>query len=217
MTDHIAKCVNRCNYDFEERCLAINNVVSEHEVILHAEQLVNAGVLTRYYLVKDHEAAALEFFGLSKEEFGAGYVYSISELVSIYLSGTTYLLHFSGDSMPERNAGIWLHRSLDLMEASNHVKVANLCWNHRYEEAKKDSCNESDDFFFGMGFSDQNYLVRTRDFRSQIYGHWHPLSQRFPPYGGELFEKRVDSWMRCNNFVRATWKHVSYLHPCYDS
>lgn len=216
LTDHISKCVNRCNYAFAERLLAINNVDSEHEVVPHAEQLVKTGVLTGYYLVKDYEAASLEFFDLSKEEFGAGYVYSIAELVSIFLCGTTYLLHFSSDSMPEKSAEGWIAKSLDLMDTYDHIKVANLCWNRQYEEARKFSCNEDADFFFGSGFSDQNYLVRLRDFRSRIYSHWHPFSTGYPLYGGELFEKRVDSWMRCNNYLRATWKHASYKHPCYN-
>jgi hypothetical protein len=216
MTDHISKSVSRCNYEFKDIVLVINNINSEYEVLPHAERLVDAGVLTGYYLVRDYENAAFDFFDLSKEELGSGYVYSVSELVSIFLCRTDYLLHFSSDSLPEKNVGCWLPRALELMETNDHVKVSNLCWNHSYEEVKNESCNESDDFFVGMGFSDQNYLVRTRDFRSRIYSCWHPFSERYPPYGGELFEKRVDSWMRCNNFLRATWKHDSYVHPCYD-
>jgi|GEM_PF-4681632 len=33
-----------------------------------------------------------------------------------------------------------------------------------------------------------------------------------PQYGGESFEKQVDSWMRNHNFLRLTYKHGSYIH-----
>jgi hypothetical protein len=56
------------------------------------------------------------------------------------------------------------------------------------------------------------YLVRTEDFRASIYEESHEASERYPHYGGELFEKRVDSWMRNNHHLRATHRHGSYLH-----
>jgi hypothetical protein len=55
-------------------------------------------------------------------------------------------------------------------------------------------------------------MVRTADFRRAIYGEKHPDSARYPGYGGELFEKRVDSWMRNHGHLRATYRHGAYLH-----
>ena len=49
------------------------------------------------------------------------------------------------------------------------------------------------------------------DFKDRIYYEHHPDSQRYPAYGGELFEKRVDAWMRTNGFLRCTYKHGSYI------
>jgi hypothetical protein len=56
------------------------------------------------------------------------------------------------------------------------------------------------------------YLVRTVDFRVLIYEEINDASERYPKYGGELFEKRVDSWMRNHGNIRATSKQASYLH-----
>ena len=50
------------------------------------------------------------------------------------------------------------------------------------------------------------------DFRGKIYSYHHPYSDRYPQYGGELFEKRVDSWLRVNDFHRATLKNGHYIH-----
>jgi hypothetical protein len=92
------------------------------------------------------------------------------------------------------------------------VKVFNLTWNHRFHEAKNESLKEDDQFYYGYGFSDQMYLVRTADFRAPIYEEINDASERYPKYGGELFEKRVDSWMRNNGNIRATSKQTSYIH-----
>ncbi|HEY2981086.1 MAG TPA: hypothetical protein VGJ22_07895, partial [Anaerolineales bacterium] len=113
---------------------------------------------------------------------------------------------------PEQADG-WIAAALDRFGKEPRVKVANLTWNGRYDEAKSESFSEDEDFYVGYGFSDQMYLVRTADFQSPpIYHEQHELSARYPVYGGELFEKRIDSWMRNNQFVRLTYKHASYEH-----
>ena len=163
--------------------------------------------------VHEHAQEALDFFQLSKEKLGKGYYYSIAELVSIYLTKTKYLLHFSSDAIPEKNIAFnWLQQGIHLLETNSEVKVFNLTWNHRFHEAKNESLSEDDQFFYGYGFSDQMYLVRTADFKVPIYEEINDASERYPKYGGELFEKRVDSWMRNYGNIRATSKQASYLH-----
>ena len=211
-TDRIQRMVEHSAFAFARKALLINNVRSPAKVCAAAERLVRSGVITDFHLVADHEDAALEFFGLSKSALGAGYVYSIAELVGIYLCETEFLLHFSGDSMPSPAAG-WMEAALMRFGQESRVKVANLTWNHNYEEAANEAFAEDEEFYVGYGFSDQMYLVRTSDFRSRpIYHEEHELSARYPEYGGELFEKRIDSWMRNHEFVRLTYKHGGYEH-----
>lgn len=199
-------------FPFATKRLIINNVRDVKLVCSHAEKLVKAGVLSDFRVARDHEAEALEFFGLSKESLGIAYVYSISELVGIYLCQTEFLLHFAGDSIPAQRTG-WLAAALKRFEADPRVRVANLTWNAKYDEAAQESFVEDADFYTGFGFSGQMYLIRTSDFRSpEVYHERHPLSQRYPAYGGELFEKRVDSWMRNHDYHRITYKHGSYRH-----
>jgi hypothetical protein len=69
-----------------------------------------------------------------------------------------------------------------------------------------------DNFYIGYGFPDQCYLVRTNDFRQQIYSYTHPASERYPKYGEELFEKRVDSFMRTKERYRLTSIKANYIH-----
>jgi hypothetical protein len=211
-TDHIERVAERSGFNFAKKTLIINNVDDPGKVSSYAQRLVRAGVLTDYYLVAEHEAAALDFFGLSKESLASGFVYSVAELVGIHLCRTDFLLHFSGDSCPVSRAE-WIGAALERFSADDNVKVANLTWNNNYAEAAAEAFAEDEEFYFGYGFSDQMYLVRTSDFRSPaVYHETNPASARYPQYGGELFEKRVDAWMRNHGFHRITYKHASYVH-----
>lgn len=212
-TDRIGKMVERCHYTFEEKILYINNVLDLEAVKRAADRLISDQIISKYVVVSEHAAAALEFFSLSKEKLGKGYYYSIAELVSIYLTKTQYLLHFSGDSIiAPRTRKDWLNIGINTLETNPQVKVFNLIWNKKYEEARKESIYEDQNNFYGNGFSDQMYLIKATDFKDCIYEYHHPDAERYPAYGGDLFEKRVYSWLRHKNYLRATYKHGSYLH-----
>ena len=81
----------------------INNVSNYKLVTKAADKLINSGILTDYFLVNDYVDKTLKFFDLTKKELGKGYYYSISELVSIFLCTTEYLLHYSSDSKLKNN------------------------------------------------------------------------------------------------------------------
>jgi hypothetical protein len=210
-TRRLERMIARSNFLFSERILFINNVRDSAKVCAGAEKLVKANVLTDFCMVEDHAREALDFFQLSKNALGSGYVYSISELVSIYRCDTEFLLHFSGDSMPASTTD-WVAKALGEFQRNDRVKVANPTWNHKFDEARCSSFDENDNFFIGSGFSDQCYLVRAEDFRAPIYNEAHADSARYPQYGGELFEKRVNSWLRNHDYHRVTYKHCAYVH-----
>jgi hypothetical protein len=102
------------------------------------------------------------------------------------------------------------------LERNGDYKVANPVWNRRYDEARRESSFEVDSFYVSYGFSDQCFLVRTGDFRAPIYNESNIASERYPEYGGETFEKRVDSWMRNHGYLRLTFKWGSYVHEDFS-
>ncbi len=210
-TDRLQRMIAYNNYPFAEKILFINNVSDVSKVAAYAEKLINNGDLTAYYIVDDYKQKALEFFNIAEDSFKGGYYYSIAELVSIYLCRTEYLLHFSGDSMLQHPFH-WIDKAIATMELQSAIKVANPTWNQRYWEAKQDADAEDLDFYISHGFSDQCYLIKALDFQGPIYNETHPMSERYPRYGGELFEKRVDAWMRNHHFQRITYKYGSYIH-----
>ena len=215
-TDRLKHLADRSAYPFVKRLLMINNVADLGRVVSLAQAAVADGRITDYVVVQEHAAAALDFFDLTAADLGRGYVYSIAELVSIYLCETDYLLHFAGDCLPRKRSG-WVAKAIDVLAADPRVRVANLSWDtpdcpSENTPAREASFGRRGDFFLGYGFSDQCYLIRTRDFRSRIYGESNAASDRYPLYGGELFEKRVDAWMRNHDFLRATYIHAVYDH-----
>ncbi len=208
-TNHLRNLINRNNFKFKERVLFINNVHDYDLVAKHAQALVDSGILTKFYIVKDYAKEALDFFEITKQSLGNGYVYSIAELVSIYLCKTPYLLHFSGDTYIPKKVN-WIPEAISLFKKHKDIKVINLLWDNDHYHAQQESTKITSKYYFGQGFSDQMYFVRTKDVRAKIFNEHHPLSQRYPPYGGELFEKRMDAWMRANNFKRVTFKNIIY-------
>ena len=198
-------------FPFSEKILMINNVKKTSVVSKHAERAIERGWITQYVIVEDHAAEALDFFSISRESLGVGYRYSIAELVGILLCRSDFLLHYAGDCMPAA-ASDWVSRGVRLMSTNPHVKVCNLHPGEYPGGEKSELADQTEDFCISSGFSDQCYLVRIEEFRRRIYNESHPASARYPKYGGELFEKRVDSWMQNHGHLRATYKHGRYNH-----
>lgn len=209
---YLEMMIRNCTYPFDSKVLYINNVTNRQEVESFAQEKISQGTIDKYVVVEDYADEALQFFNLHKDDFKGGYYYSIAELVSIYLCKTDLLLHFSSDAHLEENNQKWVEKAIKLLAESNDYFVANPVWNHNFEEAKSESISETEDNYIGYGFSDQCYMIRTADFKKPIYSEINPTSERYPKYGGELFEKRVDAYMRNHKLLRATSKTASYIH-----
>lgn len=210
-SERLEEAIGRNMHDFDQRTVFVNNVDHPSSVMRRADRLVDRGLLDAVVLVQDHADAALTHFGLTREALGRGYVYSISELVGLYLSNSEYVLHFAGDTVLAAPYE-WLPAALSMMEARPEVAVANVSWTATTEAVRSECTAEDGQFLLGQGFSDQMYLVRAKEFKSGIYGETNPASERYPAYGGDLFEKRVDAWMRNHGRLRATWIGGHYVH-----
>lgn len=209
----------RCGFDRARYVVWINNGPSLESMKRAADALVSEGLIHEYGVVADTADEALSFFGIDPDSFNGGYYYSIAELVSLYMCNTKYLLHFSGDSIPHVGVPVqWIDTLIGGLEEHPEWLVANLLWNERLHEAKREAAyflGAHDEWAVGYGFTDQMYLVRASDFKAPIYSCTHEAGERYPKYGGNLFEKRVDAYMRIHQRLRATWVLGSYLHKNY--
>jgi hypothetical protein len=208
----LEEMIARCAYPFDERVLVINNVDDRAAVEKAAGQLVNRGVLTGFVNFLDRKDQVLARIGLKEADFGHGFVYSIAELVGVFDCTADYLLHFSGDSIVA-DAHDWVTPSLAALQEQPLLAVANPLWGTGLlSQARNDAIAESDRFLVSFGFSDQCYLVRTAEFQDRIYHLKHYEGRRYPAYGGELFEKRVNAWLRTMGRLRLTYKGAAYVH-----
>src|ERR1035438_3858452 len=60
-------------YPFVEKILMINNVKNPSVVCRRAERAIQQGWITKYLVVEEHAAEALDFFSISRESLGPGY------------------------------------------------------------------------------------------------------------------------------------------------
>ena len=199
-------------YPFSEKILMINNVRNYSVVSKHAERAIQQGWITKYVIVEEHAAEALDFFSISRESLG--------DRLSLFHCRTgghfPVPLRFPFALRRRLHAGrrqrLGVPLGASLMSQDPRIKICNLHPGEDHGGEKHGLVDETDDFYIGCGFSDQCYLVRTEDFRQRIYNESHPASARYPRYGGELFEKRIDSWLRNHGHLRS---HIQArpLHP----
>jgi len=81
---------------------------------------------------------------------------------------------------------------------------------------KQEFIKEIDNFYVCKGFTDQVYIIKVKEFKNRIYNYIHPDSSRYPMYGGQAFEKRVNSWMYNKDLYRIVHKKYYYLPGFYD-
>ena len=193
------------------RVLWINNVLNPAMVRGAAKDWVRQGKLDAIGEVLPRLDDALIHFGLVESDLGAGLYYSSAELVGILACETEYLCHFAGDCRLAHKSD-WIQRGIELLESRPDISVVNPIWNGNVEEVMAEAESSDEDYAYGYGFSDQCYLIRTEELRNANLRALHPDSERYPTYGGDLFEKRVDSWMRMNGRKRATDLRACYLH-----
>jgi hypothetical protein len=209
--------IARCNVNFFEKVLVINNVKNRELVEQYAKEAVDKKILDAYYFSEDHSEAVLSAFSITRKSFHLdfydGYWYSIAPLTAIYFCKGKYLLFFTGDCMmEERSNPRWIQESVELMQQDNTILVANPITEGLLGECKNGAIKEDDKYYYTIGFSDQCFLVEKSRFYGNIYNDYHYFTEHYPVYGGELFEKRVNSYMSNNLFFRIMRKDAFYTH-----
>jgi len=211
------------NFPFTHKILVINNVKEYEKVLSFANIFKKKNIFSHIYLAKDFEKEILKFFNLKKEGFisdgtqgGHDWVYynALAPLSAIYLCKTKYLLYMTGDVWLDKKIN-WIEKSIRFLQKKEKYKVANLTWNEKYVEVKKESYKKKRGFYLAkQGFSDQCFLIKTKDFQKPIYNESRSDANHFP--GGEVFEKRVFSFMKNHGWERITFSKGSYIHKSFD-
>ncbi len=199
--------VENHDFPFSERLLIINNVQNPKEVEAAAQRRVEDGTLTRYVFAQD----ILFHFDLKRSDFNEWQYYNaLAPLMAIHEAKGEYLLYVTGDVYLKRKVN-WIPKAIRCMQKNSNFKVANLIWNDQYRQAKRESYRKTWNFLVAKeGFSDQMFLVKTDDFRLPIYGEIRADGSHYPR--GDVFEKRVFSYMKNRGWERITYRWGSYTH-----
>lgn len=223
--DYLKKhLIGNHRFHFSEKILVVNNVKEPEKVQKFAEKKVQEKVLSRIVFSEKIAKDVLSFFQLERSSFKVGddaiyyenvnpdwiYYNALGPLSAIYSCKSDYLLYVTGDvGLPVDVS--WIKKALFQMEKNPQIKVANLTWNERFKEAKAEAYRKSIYFYHAKeGFSDQMFLVKTKDFQNPIFGEIRKDSLHFPR--GDVFEKRVFSYMKNRGWERITYRWGSYLH-----
>jgi len=214
---------NHC-FPFTERILIINNVLDLPAVQKAADHWIKKGVLSHYIVAADFEEAILSSFQLKRSDFQMGadahlyqnvntdwiYYNALGPLAAIYSCQSDYLLYSTGDVRMPKPVN-WVLPALKKMEKNPLYKVANPIWNGNIQEVKRESYRKTGSFYVAKeGFSDQIFLVKKEIFCQPIYGEIRADSSHFPR--GDVFEKRVFSYMKNRGWERIIYRGGSYLH-----
>ena len=210
-TGRLKKIIDSCKWDFEERVLYINNVSDREKVAKAAQKHIDKGVITSFIFVDDSAAQTLEYFHMDKDSFKGGYYYSIQELTAVLRCKTKYLLHLTCDTVIQGPES-WIMDAINYMEKDPSILTAQPLGDPGDVLAKGNLVSEDALFYRCFGFSDQCYLIRPEDFRKPIYNETNEASSRYPSYAGELFEKRIDSYMRNHGKYKIASKITKYKH-----
>lgn len=195
------------SFPFFEKLLIINNVDDLNEVKQAAQAKIDQKILTRYVVAED----ILAHFDLKRSDFTEWQYYNaLAPLAAIREARSDYLLYLTGDVYLKKPVR-WIEKAIRFMEKRGEVKVANLTWNDRYSEAKKESYRSTWNFFVAkQGFSDQMFLVKTADFNRPIFGEIREDAAHYPR--GDVFEKRIFSYMKNRGWERITYRRGAYTH-----
>jgi hypothetical protein len=201
-------------YRFSNRITLINNVQSRKDASIRADILIERGEIDAYYFVADYLDQALEKTGLNYEDLGRVQHYTDCALVAVTLSKSPWLLYWDAEISLQKPVN-WIDPAINLMKNEPFVFAANPNPDPNWvkDSIKNGTLEIKDDFALGYGFSDQVFLVRSKESARPIYKEKCLASLRYPmAHIGSIFEKRVDAYMRTHRRLRAIHIPAKYIH-----
>lgn len=198
--------------DFRRVVVTINNVKDRAEAARLALRAVERGEISSFIFVSDALPRALEQCGLKLASLGRVRHYIDFALVAVAYAQSEFLLYCCAEVEMEQSLD-WVTPAAAKLLENPLLLVANPAWASDPAGADREALLKEGPYRLGYGFSDQIFLVRTERLRRPVYGYQHPAGERYPMSDiGDIFEKRVDAFMRCEGLMRLTDTRVFYRH-----
>lgn len=198
--------------DFSRVVVTINNVVDRTDAARLALKAVERGEISTFLFVADVLPKALEKCGLTPRDLGRVRHYLDFALVAVATAEAEFLLYCCAEVEMEQ-PGDWITPAIEKLNGNPLLLVANPAWATDPQGADREALLSEGAYRLGYGFSDQIFLVRAERLRHPVYKYRHPAGERYPMSDmGDIFEKRVDAYMRCEGLLRLTDTRVFYRH-----
>lgn len=206
-----ARIYQHNRFRFARRSALINNVDDPDDAARRARVLIASGELDAFFFVADHLDRALATCGLHRRELGKVPYFTDWALAAVVLPGPEWIVHWDAELRLVRPCD-WITPSIALMEDDRRVLLANPSWGND-PDLRRHTCEQAGEFALGYGFSDQVFLARRSDLARPIYGQRTMARLRYPvAHLGYIFEARLDSYMRRNGRLRATYTPATWVH-----
>jgi hypothetical protein len=196
---------------FKEKQLIINNMIDSINL---SELIKDFNILYS----SNNTENILNSFGIKLNEYTKDNInYSIQHYVGIFNTTCDYIFHISEDCNIDNLDDTFIMDCITKLEENPNYICALPNWMKDTKlGGKQEAINTDGNFYVCYGFTDQVYVIKIKKFKDKIYNYLHPDSVRYPLYGGPAFEKRINSWMYCNNLYRIVHKDYYFLPGFYD-
>ena len=200
------------NYAFNRIVVTINNVNDRQNAFRSARAAVARREIDQFLEVEHCLPRALEVCGLKPQQLGRVRHYIDFALVAVVNAAPDYLLYCCAE-VDLLHGGDWITPAVEKLESEPRFLIANPSWTADSSVIETEALFKSGEYFAGPGFSDQCFLASANRLAAKIYGFKHASGSRYPLSGmGEVFEQRIDAYMRNNGLLRLTDPRAQYIH-----
>lgn len=199
-------------FPFHRVVVTLNNILDPEDARARARSAVQTGEIDEFVEVAKLLPKALEVSGLRESDLGLIRHYMDFALVAVTHALPDYLLYCCAE-VDLVTPFDWISDAVGKLESDRRLLVANPSWASDPAGAERESHWRDGDHWVGPGFSDQCFLADSTRLAAPIYNYKHEAGSRYPMSDiGDIFEKRVDAYMRHNGLLRISDSRVFYTH-----
>jgi hypothetical protein len=199
-------------YPFKRVVVTLNNIQDPVAARVLAQEAVARAEIDEFVEVASALPKALEVCGLKQSDLGVVRHYMDFALVAVTHAVPDYLLYCCAE-VDLVTPFDWVSDAVKKLEADPKFLVANPSWAGDPAGAQRESFRKDGEHWVGSGFSDQCFLADSKRLANPIYGLKHEAGARYPMSDlGDIFEKRVDAYMRHHGLFRISDSRVFYSH-----
>jgi hypothetical protein len=203
---------SQVRYPFSRVVVTLNNILDLEDARARAHNAVRIGEIQEFVEVAKLLPMALKLSGLRNSDLGSVRHYIDFALVAVTHALPDYLLYCCAE-VDLVTPFDWISDALKKMEADQSILVANPSWASDPAGAEHEAQRRDGNYWIGSGFSDQCFLADSSRLAAPIYNYKHEAGDRYPMSDiGDIFEKRVDAYMRHHRLLRISDARVLYAH-----